>query len=238
MPSEAMTLATDRVPDKATKRCTNCGKPKARDEFVRNRTRRDKLHVHCKQCQRNRMYARYHEGGGKEVQAAYHARPEVKAHRREYDRGRQEDVKRRQREQRRERGATPRGKFLKARSNARERLKRAVTDEQRSRLEARVAACDREIARLDARWEAEREAELPAEPPKARAPRGANSPCRGVYATPAGTFEVKISVGKSKAVRGGTYATVDEARDAANALTFRLKGVKGYVVVREEGRRA
>jgi hypothetical protein len=226
MPSEAMTLATDRTADRLTKRCTNCGKWKARDEFVRDRTRRDQLHIHCKQCQRNRMYARYHEGGGKEAQAAYHARPEVKARRRDRELARREDVKQRQRKQRRERGATPRGKFLKARSNARERLKRATTDEQRSRLVARIAACDRELARIDARKAAERAAELPAEP----VPPASDCNFRGVHRTKHGTFSVLVTLPGKRQVRGGTHPTIEAARAEANRLGREHLGIDEYAV--------
>jgi hypothetical protein len=60
----------------------------------------------------------------------------------------------------------------------------------------------------------------------------------GAHLTKSGTFEVKISVGKARSVRGGTFATVDEARDAANELAFRLRGERNYAVPREERRGA
>jgi RNA polymerase sigma factor (sigma-70 family) len=75
-------------------------------------------------------------------------------------------------------------------------------------------------------------------PVRARASHGSHSPARGIYLTSAGTFEVRVSVGKDRSVRGGTFATEAEARDAANALAFRLLGIVGYAVPREERRRA
>jgi hypothetical protein len=237
MPSEALILATDRCPDKRPeKRCTRCRHWKPCDEFSRDPTRASNYRNWCKQCNRLTAHAYYHEGGGKEKHAEYLAREDVKRRTRERDK--REDVKRRHNERNRIRAATPRGKLTRARSNARFYLARAMTDERRAELLTLIAMCDREIARLDARREAEREAELPAEPPKARAARGTNSPCPGVYRTKAGTFEVKISVGKNRSVRGGTFATLDEARDAANELAFRLRGVRNYAVPREERRGA
>jgi uncharacterized small protein (DUF1192 family) len=229
MPTETLILATDRVPDKkAKKRCSNCKKPKALDDFARNRTRKDGRSAQCLLCVRIARHEHYHEGGGKAVQAAYRARPEVRARIREYDRAQAVRFKAGHVAY----GKSPRKKVMACRSEARRKLGRAATDERRAALEARIALCDREIARLDA------EHELPAEPPKARAARGTNSPCPGVYRTKAGTFEVKISVGRSRSVRGGTFATLDEARDAANALAFKLRGVRNYAVAREDQRRA
>jgi hypothetical protein len=237
MPSEALILATDRCPDKRPeKRCTRCRHWKPCDEFSRDPTRASNYRNWCKQCNRLTAHAYYHEGGGKEKHAEYLAREDVKRRTRERDK--REDVKRRHNERNRIRAATPRGKLIRARSNARFYLARAMTDERRAELLTLIAMCDREIARLDARREAEREAELPAEPPKVRAARGTNSPCPGVYRTKAGTFEVKISVGKNRSVRGGTFATLDEARAAANELAFKLRGIVGYAVPREEQRRA
>jgi hypothetical protein len=236
MPSEAQVLATDRVPDKKTKRCSNCKKPKALDEFSRDPTRASGYRNWCKLCNRLTANVYYHEGGGKEKHAEYLAREDVKRRTRERDK--REDVKRRHNERNRIRAATPRGKLIRARSNARFYLARAMTDERRAELLTLIAMCDREIARLDARKAAEREAELPAEPPKARAARGTNSPCPGVYRTKAGTFEVKISAGTGQTARGGTFATVDEARAAANELAFKLRGERNYAVPREERREA
>jgi uncharacterized small protein (DUF1192 family) len=224
MPSETQVLAIDRVADKTKKRCTNCKKWKARDQFARNRTRKDLLSAQCLLCVRIARHEHYHEGGGKAVQAAYRARPEVRARLREYDRAQAARFKAGHVAY----GRSPRKKVMACRSEARRKLGRAATDERRAALEARIALCDREIARLDA------EHELPAEPPKARAARSSRSPAKGVYRTPAGTFEVKISVGKARSVRGGTFATLDEARDAANALAFKLKGVRNYAVARED----
>jgi uncharacterized small protein (DUF1192 family) len=224
MPSEALTLATDRVPDKkAKKRCTNCGHPKALDEFARNRTRKDLRSAQCLLCVRIARHEHYHEGGGKAVQAAYRARPEVRARIREYDRAQAARFKPGHVAY----SKSPRKKVMACRSEALRKLGRAATDERRAALSARIALCDREIARLDA------EHELPAEPPKARAARGTNSPCPGVYRTKAGTFEVKISAGTGQTARGGTFATLDEARSAANELVFKLRGERNYAVPRE-----
>lgn len=229
MPTEAQILAIDRVPDKKPeKRCTNCGYPKPIGEFARNRTRRDGHSDQCRQCLRIGAYERYHEGGGKEATATYNARPEVKARRRDYDRGRQERRDASRAAQRK----TPRGKVLECRYSARSKFRRAVTDERLAALEALIAAYDRELARLDATKG------LPAEPDAGPGRKYGKSPARGVYLTPAGTYEVKVSVGKAKSVRGGTFATLDEARDAADALAFRLLGVRGYATPREERRRA
>jgi hypothetical protein len=237
MPTEAQVLAIDRVPDKKLeKRCTNCGKWKARDEFSRDPTRASGYRNWCKQCNRLTAHVYYHEGGGKGKHAEYLAREDVKRRTRERDK--REDVKRRRNERNRIRAATPRGKLTRARSNARFYLARATTDERRAELLALIAMCDREIARIDARKAAEREAELSAEPARPRVRKCGKSPARGIYITPAGTYEVKVSIGDRKAVRGGTFATLDEARDAANALAFRLLGIVGYAVPREERRRA
>jgi hypothetical protein len=225
MPSEAVILATDRVADKkAKKRCTNCGHPKALDDFARNRTRKDGHSAQCLLCVRIARHEHYHEGGGKAVQAAYRVRPEVRARIREYDRAQADRFKAGHVAY----GKSPRKKVVACRSEARRKLGRAATDGRRAELQARIALCDREIARLDA------EHELPAEPPKARAARSTRSPAKGVYLTPAGTFEVKISVGKSTSVRGGTFATLAEARDASAALAFRLRGERNYAVPHEE----
>jgi hypothetical protein len=235
MPTEAQVLAIDRVPDKqGGKLCTNCGHPKTLDEFARNRSRQDGHSAQCLLCLRIARTERYHEGGGKEAQVAYYARPEVQASRREYDRGRRN----RRMASRRAYNTTLRARIAKCRCNARRKFREAMTDERRAELETLIAAYDREIARLDARKAAVREAELPALPPTPRVRESTRSPARGIYLTPAGTFEVKISVGKSKSVRGGTYATLAEARDAANALAFRLRGVRNYATPREERRRA
>jgi hypothetical protein len=224
MPTEAMTLATDRVPTRKTKRCSNCKKPKALDEFARNRTRKDLHSAQCLLCVRIARHEHYHEGGGKDVQAAYRARPEVRARIREYDRAQAVRFKPGHVAY----GKSPRKKVVACRSEARRKLGRAATDERRAALAARIALCDREIARLDA------EHELPAEPPKARAARSSRSPAKGVYRTPAGTFEVKISAGTGQTARGGTFATLDEARAAANELAFKLRGIVGYAVPRTE----
>jgi RNA polymerase sigma factor (sigma-70 family) len=73
-------------------------------------------------------------------------------------------------------------------------------------------------------------------PARARARHGSHSPARGIYLTHAGTFEVRVSVGKDRSVRGGTFATLDEARAAANELAFKLRGERNYAVPREERR--
>jgi hypothetical protein len=233
MPTEALIQAIDRVADKkAKKRCTNCGHPKALDEFSRDPTRASNYRNWCKQCNRLTAHAYYHEGGGKEKHAEYLAREDVKRRTRERDK--REDVKRRHNERNRIRAATPRGKLTRARSNARFCLARAMTDERRAELLTLIAMCDREIARIDAHKAAEQEAELPAKLTVPRVRKCGKSPIRGIYITPAGTFEVRVSVGKARSVRGGTFATLDEARDAANELAFRLRGVRNYAVPREE----
>jgi RNA polymerase sigma factor (sigma-70 family) len=65
-------------------------------------------------------------------------------------------------------------------------------------------------------------------PGRPRTPYGSKSPVRGVYRTPEGTFGVKISLGGNRVARGGTHATLDEARDVANALGRRFLGIDGY----------
>jgi hypothetical protein len=234
MPSEQQILAADKTEDRIPRRCTNCGKWKARDQFAGNRSRKDSLSTHCRQCLRIAQYERYHERGGKDVQAAYHARPEVKDHRREYDRGRKEKRKAGKLAY----GKSPRGKVVACRNKARRMLRLAATPGRRAELEARIAECDREWARLDAVRETKRTAELPAKVTRPRVRECGKSPARGIYLTPAGTFEVRVSVGKARSVRGGTFATVDGAKDAANELAFRLRGERNYAVPREERRRA
>jgi hypothetical protein len=231
MPTEAQILATDRVPDRTEKkkRCPNCGHPKVAGEFASDRSRKGGLSSHCLLCLRIGRNTYYHEGGGKEVESAYRSRPEVKARKRAYDRTRKEQLKASKVAYMR----TPRGRIAEYRRKARRKLRQPVTDGRRAEIESLIAAYDREIARLDAHKAAERTAELPAEPPKARAARSSRSPAKGVYCTKAGTFEVKISVGKARSVRGGTFATLDEARAAANELAFKLKGIRGYATPRE-----
>jgi hypothetical protein len=236
MPSETQVLAIDRCPDRRPeKRCTRCRHWKPCDEFSRDPTRASNYRNWCKQCNRLTAHAYYHEGGGKEKHAEYLAREGVKRRTRERDK--RVDVKRRHNERNRIRAATPRGKLTRARSNARFYLARAATDERRAELLTLIAMCDREIARLDARKAAEQEAELPAKVTAPRDRKCGKSPCRGVYCTPAGTFEVRVSVGKSRSVRGGTFATLDEARAAANELAFKLRGERNYAIPREERRR-
>lgn len=225
MPTEQQILATDRVPDREPKRCTNCGRWKASDQFSRNRTKPDGLNYRCKQCQRIYDYQHYHERGGKESKSTYQARPDVKARRHEADVGRREQRAATQVLYRK----TARGKVVISRCHARSKLRRATTDEQRARLEARITACNRELARMDAG------PKTPSPPPRARAKYGAKSPRRGVYRRRNGTYEVKISTGgRNNVCRGGTFATEDEAVAAANDLAFRLLGVRDYAVPRSE----
>lgn len=73
-------------------------------------------------------------------------------------------------------------------------------------------------------------------PGRPRAPYGSKSPAPGVYRTPEGTFGVKISLGGNRVARGGTHATLDEARAAANALGRRVLNVDGYADKPARGR--
>lgn len=70
-------------------------------------------------------------------------------------------------------------------------------------------------------------------PARSRAPYGSKSPVRGVHITPEGNFGVKISIGGGRVARGGTFATLDEAKAAANALALQLLGMENYAVPRE-----
>jgi hypothetical protein len=155
MPTEAHVLAIDGVKDRAIRLCTGCDREKARDEFSPNPRAKDGLRSWCRRCERIAAYERYHEKGGREKAAAYHARPEVEARDRAYRTQHAERYNAGQVAYRR----TPRGKLVSSRGTAISKLRRATTDRQRACLEARIALYDREIARLD------RGFELPAEPP-------------------------------------------------------------------------
>jgi hypothetical protein len=225
MPTEAQVMAIDRVADRTEKkkRCTNCGHPKPIGEFGRNRSTRDEHTSQCLWCLRVARTEYYHEGGGKEVQAAYQARPEVKARRLEYERGRPE----RRRASRRAYNNTTRARVAKCRCKARRKLREAVTDGRRAELEALIALYDREIARIDAHKATERAAELPAEP----VPPAGDCDFRGVVRTKHGTFAVVINLpGRGNGqVRGGTHATIEAARAEANRLG-REHGIDEYAV--------
>jgi hypothetical protein len=216
MPTEAMTLAIDRVPTQSLRICTGCG-PRPRGAFSPRPRSPDGLRSRCKRCERLAQHVHYHDGGGKAKCAEYKAREDVKL--RDRERARREDVKRRAKEQRRKRAATPRGKFVKARSNARERLKKATTDGRRAELEAVIKACDRELARLDAGHE------LPVEP----VPPAGDCDFLGVHRTKHGTFSVLITVPGQGQVRGGSHATIEAARAEANRLG-REHGIDEYAV--------
>jgi RNA polymerase sigma factor (sigma-70 family) len=58
--------------------------------------------------------------------------------------------------------------------------------------------------------------------------RGAHSPCPGVFRMPSGRFWVRINIGDGKCARGGTYATLDEAKVAANRLAKVRLNIDGY----------
>lgn len=221
MPTESRILATDGCVDRAVKCCTNCGRWKARDQFPRNRAKRDNLESQCKQCRRNAAYTHYHEGGGKAVKAAYGVRPEVKAHRLR-DAARQ--ARRKAAKALYEK--SPRGKLVQCRSKARAKLRRATSDEQRGRLEALVAACDREFARLDQLAQAARDHELPQEP----LPPADDCDYRGVIRKPDGRFEVLVHVPGRGQVYGGSHATIEAAKREADRLGRDHLGVEEYAV--------
>jgi RNA polymerase sigma factor (sigma-70 family) len=61
-----------------------------------------------------------------------------------------------------------------------------------------------------------------------RDPREAHSPCPGVFRMPSGRFWVRINIGDGKCARGGTYATLDEAKVAANRLAKVRLNIDGY----------
>lgn len=217
MPDEARVLATDRVPTRSLRLCSGCG-PRPRDEFSPDAKSADGLRSRCKRCERIASHAYYHDGGGKEKRVEYVAREDVKQRYRE--RAGRADIKRRWNELRRLRDATPRGKFVKARSNARFRLGQAKTDERRAELQAMITACDREIARLD------REHELPQEP----VPPAGDCDFRGVVRTKYGTFSVFVSVPGRGQVYGGSYATIEAARQEADRLGREHLGIEQYAI--------
>jgi hypothetical protein len=61
-----------------------------------------------------------------------------------------------------------------------------------------------------------------------RDPREAHSPCPGVFRMPSGRFWVRINIGDGKCARGGTHATLDEAKVAANRLAKVRLNIDGY----------
>lgn len=150
MPTEALVLAIDRVPDNTVKRCETCGRTKRLDEFARNRSKPNGLQSCCLQCMRLRAYTRYHEGGGKEARAEYLARPDVRERNRRYREGLKGEKRR---ASNRAYLATARGRLVAGRCNARCELRRTTDPGRRAAIEARIALFDREIARLDRRAE-------------------------------------------------------------------------------------
>jgi RNA polymerase sigma factor (sigma-70 family) len=73
--------------------------------------------------------------------------------------------------------------------------------------------------------------------PQRRDPRGAKSPCPGVYLAPSGRFLVRINLDSGKCARGGAYDTLDEAKIAANRLAKARLGIVGYTDRPRTGRR-
>jgi RNA polymerase sigma factor (sigma-70 family) len=63
--------------------------------------------------------------------------------------------------------------------------------------------------------------------PERRDPRRTKSPCPGVFLMPSGRFWVRINHG-GKCARGGAYATLDEAKAAANRLAKVRLNIDGY----------
>jgi RNA polymerase sigma factor (sigma-70 family) len=63
--------------------------------------------------------------------------------------------------------------------------------------------------------------------PERRDTRRTKSPCPGVFLMPTGRFWVRINHG-GKCARGGAYATLDEARAAANRLAKARLNIDGY----------
>jgi hypothetical protein len=237
MPSAARTLAIDKVEDRTPRICTNCGKPKSRErDFSPQPSAKDGLHSWCRRCNRIARHEYYHEGGGREAMAAYQARPEVKERERQrllaWRKAHPGAYHRYQR--------SPRGKLMRARRDARRALATAEDDARRARLEAVIAACDRELAR---------EENLPVEQtqpraltgpskPRSRAAYGSRSVARGIHVTREGTYKVKVSDGKGSAIQGGTFKMLDEARAVANALGRRILGIDGYADMPARGKRS
>lgn len=141
---EAMVRRIDGVPDRPAKRCSHCRHAKPLDEFPKQADAHDGLSCWCRDCKRIDVYVRYHERGGREKKAAYEAREEVKV--------RRVQTKLAYRDRRRDNDlaymATPRGKLVHERAVAAVRLRDAY-GARWDRLQARIAALNIEIARLD-----------------------------------------------------------------------------------------
>ena len=137
--------AVDRVVVEGSKRCTNCDRAKPVSAFYWVRSRA-KHHSWCKSCVRVTVGVYAESPEGRAVQAAYRARPEVKARVKAHGQARDLEASR---EYSRQYGQTERGRIIKARIAARVRLARATTEEQRRKAQACIDRHTAALAALD-----------------------------------------------------------------------------------------
>ncbi len=130
------------TPDR--KRCPHCTKVKPLGAFHRRGDGRPQSW--CKVCTRADTAMRSQTPEYRAWQAAYLARPEVKARRAENDARRRE----KRRAQRKLYRATARGKLTHCRRQACRKLRVTTDPDRRARLERLIACYAAEIARMDA----------------------------------------------------------------------------------------
>lgn len=153
-------------------RCTRCRKGKGPSDF--SRTKAGRYAPHCKLCRKmyGGEYRRSPEGLA--ARAAWKARPEVEARRREYEAARSKAQTGRIKAWR----ATPRGKLLSTRGNVLSRLRRIEDPARRARLLATVDNINAELARLDGPAIVDAEEETPCRSRRGPASRATKDPCQ------------------------------------------------------------